>query len=281
MRGIINKIIGIWPYLVFAFAMILVFIFLLFPERLLLSFISGKFSASLPGYGLSADKASLTLPPGLKIVRPVISMKTGESVGVDYIYIRPSLLTIAGLSKSFHADLRGFGGNADMDVDFKDFQNIKKAEVELKKIDISKLPKSAFKGYEVKGILDAAAEIKQGEKGYDGSLFASLSQASIDLPFLSGIDLSNAKADLDCSIKSNAADIKKCVFSAGEFSGDVKGKVMVVFPVNRSTINLTVNVNRKEGGSVSGSMLDSFFKAGTNKRIVLTGTIDNPKYSLN
>lgn len=269
-----------WIYFVFAFAMVIFFTVRLFPERMLSSFISERIGAAMPGYLFQAERTDLTFPAGLGIHKAVLTLKTGEPVSADYLYIRPTVSSFFTASKSFYTEMKAFGGNAVIDASLKDRQTIVKADADLKKIDLSMIPKSVFKGYGIKGIIDADLKIEMGEKGYDGVVSARASKAWVELPVISGLDLGGAEVDLNCLIKANTAEIKKCVFSAGPFQGEVKGRVILAFPVEKSTLNLTVDVNRKEGGKDLGAMLDSFFRPGTGKTLILTGTAANPKYSL-
>lgn len=282
MKGFIQKIKKAWPYIVYALAVVLFFLFLFFPERLVTSFITKRFSAAFPGSGMSAEKVAVLFPPGIEIVSPVFSMRNGETLNAGSIRLRPSMLSLLGISKSFRADINAFGGNAVLNADLKDVQSIDKAGLNIKNVDISKIPKSFLKGYDIRGMLDADVDLKAGGKGHDGTFSIRISSGSIGIPFLPGFDMSPATADLEGVIQQDAADINKGVFTAGIFSGNVSGKVDIAFPAGKSALDLAVNVKRNEGeaeGGTASALLDAVFKAGSMKKIVVTGTVDNPKYS--
>lgn len=283
MSGIFYKIKSIWPYLVYAFVAVLFFMVLFFPDRIVSSFVTQKFSEAFPGSGLSAEKIKITFPPGLELVNPVFSIKGLEEINADLVRIRPSMFSLIGLSRNIHAEIRAFGGNALINAGFKDLKSLKMADASVKKVDLSKMPKSVFKGYDVKGFIDSDILLKSGEKGYDGKFSLNMGNGGVSVPFLAGLDLSPATVNTDGVITGGVADIKKCVFTAGEFSGDVSGKVTISNNIDKSALNLTVNVTRKESSpdSASNMMIDAVFKPGSKKKIVVTGTIDNPKYSFN
>lgn len=283
MSGFFHKIKSVWPYIVYGFAAVVLFLVLYFPDRIVSSFVTQKFTEAFPGSGLSAEKIKITFPPGLELVNPVFSIKGLEEINADLVRIRPSVFSLIGISRNIHAEIRAFGGNALIDAGFKDLKNLNMAGASVKKVDLSKMPKTIFKGYDIKGIVDSEILLKSGEKGYDGKFSLNMVSGGVSVPFLSGLDLSPSTVNTDGVITGGVADIKKCVFTAGEFSGDVSGKVTISNNIDKSVLNLTVNVTRKESSpdSTPNMMIDAVFKSGSKKKIVVTGTIDNPKYSFN
>jgi len=283
MSGIFYKIKRIWPYLVYALAAVLFFLVLFFPDRIVSSFVTQKFSETFPGSGLSAEKIKLSFPPGIELLNPVFSIKGLDEINAELVRIRPSILSVIGFSKKIHSEITAFGGNLSIDAGFKDLKSLETAKASIKKIDLSKMPKSVFKGYDVKGIVDSDILLESGEKGFDGKFSINVGGGGISVPFLSGLDLSPATLITDGIIAGGVADIKKCVFTAGDFSGDASGKVNISNNIGKSGLNLTVNINRKESSpdSTPNMMIDAVFKSGSKKKIVVTGTIDNPKYSFN
>jgi len=283
MSGFFYKIKSIWLYVVYGFAAVLFFLVLFFPDRIVHSLVINKFSEMFPGSGLSAEKIMITIPPGIELVHPVFSIKGLEEINVDFVRVRPSILSLTGISKNIQAEIRAFGGNAIIAADFKDLNSVKMANAVVKQVDLSKIPESVFMGYEIKGILDSEIVLRTGEKGYGGKFSMNVGKGAVSIPFLPSLDLGHATANVDGIIDASVVDIKKCIFSAGAFSGDASGKITVSQQVGKSLLNLTVNVTRKENApdAAPNMMIDAVFKPGTQKRIVLTGTLDNPKYSFN
>lgn len=287
MKGFIKKIKKSWPYLVYAAVAVIFFMVMFFPEKLVTSFVTKKFATAFHGSEMSAETVKITFPPGIELVKPVFSMNNGETVSADSIRLVPSTLSLLGISRAFRSDIRVFGGNAvarvDLKADFKDMQDINKFDINIKNADISRFPASFLMGYKIKGMLDTEIDLKAGTKGHDGFFSARISQGSIGIPFLPGLDLVPSTADLEGVIKEDVADIRKGVFKAGIFSGNISGTVKLSFPSGKSALNLTLNVTRNDAGKDSGGLdfmlPEVVFKTGTTKKISVTGTVDRPEYA--
>lgn len=283
MSGLLSKIKNAWPYFVYGILSLIFFLILFFPDSMISGFVMRKFPEAFPGSSLSAEKIGFVIPPGIELLKPVLSIKGYDDLSLDLVRIKPTLLTIAGLSKKIHADARAFGGNLKADASFEDMKNINGLEIWLNGLNLSKMPKSYFKGYDVKGTLSSEIILKKGTKDLDGRFTINVAEGGLSLPFLSGIDFSPSTINVDGTVKEGVAEIKKGVFTAGVFSGDVSGKVNIAKKIDKSVLNLTVNVSRKTAASdtAPNMMLDAIFKPGSTKKIQVTGTIDSPKYSFN
>ena len=114
-------------YILAGMAMLVLFLYLRFPEKIVKDFIESAASARCPGIRLSLGTTRPAIPPGLRLepVEAVFPAHPGETLRADRLTVRPAWPPLFRGRFAFLAEAESYGGRIRGRIDFQNILAVK------------------------------------------------------------------------------------------------------------------------------------------------------------
>jgi len=222
-------------YVLYAAAVFVVFLYMLFPGKEMAGRLSAALGEKFPQAQFDLGRLTLAFPPGLKAESVQVSLKNGKGFQVDSVVIYPEFTSIIKEKKTAELNINAFDGEikgrvtadfpgvfalSDLDLNFS---RLKIQQLELQS-DLS----SALVDFNVQGACQYPVLSADRIKG-SGRIHLSGVSARISSPFLDqlGIHQFNFDAvDIDYEQNNNTLTVLECMGTGAEFKKiSLKGTV--------------------------------------------------------
>lgn len=282
----------IFYYLLFGFAALLFFAYVLFPSDGLKPYFSEKLSEMDPNIGIRIEKIKPVVPPGMALHNVDIHYQGLLLAKMPTLKIAPGLTTLFKAEKEISVNGNMGGGiikGAGFLVDDNGYR-VSSAHADLTNVKIEQIELlSRVKEYRLSGLIDGNIKM-DGKKGPRGTLTAdfTVTQARVGMvnPFF-GIDhITIDRAEAGLLVTSKRVRIQSCTLKGPQLDGKLSGYIDIKSPVEQSRLNLSGSARphpefiAQLQGALPEGMLNSssFSKRGLPFRI--RGMLGNPEFLL-
>jgi len=281
---------AIFGYLAFALVAVAFFLYVLFPERAVRTYMESRLAAIDPQLGLKVDEIRPAIPPGLKMTGVDITRDGLRLVRLDSIRIRPELMRIFDTEKQFYINAQLAGGTItgrattsgtagdpfQMEADL--------AGIRIENIDAVK----RLKRYSPTGLLTGHLTRGNGRAAnqINGLLTTSDLQIRLAEPFFGIADIAVTTSNTEFSIAGHMLRLKALTFDGPMVEGRIGGTIDIGYPVSQSRLNLTGNAKPQPDlfARLQETVPQGLFNPRTLGTRGLTfrvnGTIDSPELSM-
>jgi len=280
-------------YLLYIVALTIFFIYWLFPDKAVRSYLSFRLKTAHPDFNLTAVQVKPTFPPGLKFEKMNISHNNTPVVDLAEFKIGPDLRSLLspGTTFLFQADLYGGAIKGRLDWVPKASNQTVVMNSTLSGIQIgSSAALENLIGKKISGILGGTVQF-ESLKGKAGVVSAGLNLSDFKVEVLAslfGIDhLSFNDISADITTTGNNIWVKTGSLRGNQMDGKFNGKVELKTPIGKSILNLSgsIRLHHQFLADLSKRLpvnLLSKKRADNNEfPIRIAGTIDNPVFSMN
>jgi type II secretion system protein N len=269
------------------------FIYWLFPDRAVRSYLGFKLKTANPDLNLTVVHAKPTFPPGLKLEKMNISHKNMPIVDMAEFKIRPDLryLFSPGNTFLFQGNLYGgtIRGRLDWVPEASNHRAVMNATLTAIQIG-SSAGLQRLIGRKMSGILAGTVQF-ESRKGEAGVVSAGLNFSDFKVEILAsvfGIDhLSFKDISADITAAGNSVRVKTCTIRGSQIDGKFNGTIELKDPVSKSILDLSGSIRPHHQFLADLSKrlpVNLLSKKRTDNNefpIQFAGTIDSPVFSLN
>jgi type II secretion system protein N len=233
-------------YLAFALAAVVFFLYVLFPERAVRTYLENRLAAIDPQLELTIGTIRPSIPPGLDMRELTIAQDDQRLIRVDSVRVRPELMSLwtSDTQLRFQAQLAGgsvtgrataagggTGGLSQMEADL--------ADIRIEEIDAVKrierfTPIGILKGHITQGEGRSADQI-------NGLLTTSDLRINLAQPLFGIADIQVATSNTEFTMAGGTLRIKSLTFDGPMVEGRIGGTIDIRYPMAQSRLNLTGN----------------------------------------
>ncbi|MEA2061982.1 MAG: type II secretion system protein GspN [Thermodesulfobacteriota bacterium] len=222
-------------YVLYAAAVFLVFLYMLFPGRQMAGRLSAALSEKFPEARIDVDRLTLAFPPGLKAEFVQVSLKNGRDFQVDSVVIYPEFTTLIKEKKTAELNINAFDGEikgrvttdfpgdfalSDLDLNF--------SRLKIQQLELQSGLSSAIVDFNAQGACQYPVLSADRIKG-TGRIHLSGVKFRISSPFLDqlGIHQFDFNAvDIHYEQNNNTLTVLECIGTGSEFKKiSLKGTV--------------------------------------------------------
>jgi len=280
-------------YILYIVAVTIFFIYWLFPDVAVRSYLSFRLKTINPDFNLTVGQVKPTFPPGLKLEKMNIFHKNLPIVDVAEIKIGPALRSLfsPGNTFLFNGNLYGgtIKGRLDLVPEASNHTVVMNSTLTGIQIGSSSGLERLVR-HKISGILGGSVqfESRKGEAGVV-SVGLNLSDCKVEtLASVFGMDhLSFKDISADITAEGNNVRVKTCTIRGNQIDGNFNGTVELKEPVSKSIFNLSGSIkpHHKFLADLRKSLPVNFLsqKRTDNNEFLIqfAGTIDSPVFSLN
>jgi|GEM_PF-1919482 len=280
-------------YFLYIVSLTILFLYWLFPDRAVRSYLSFRLKSVHPDFNLSAVVAKPTFPPGLKLEKMNISHKNMPVVDMAELNIKPDLRSLFSPGKAFlfAADL--YGGTIKGRLDR--VQDASKPAVSmnyaLSGIQIgSNTALEHLLRRKISGILGGTVQF-ESFTGKGGVVSAGLNLSDCKIEVMAsvfGMDhLSFNDIFVEITAAGNNVRVKTGAIRGNQIDGKFNGTVVLKNPIGKSILNLSGSFRPHHqfladlSKRLPVNLLSKKRADNSEFPIQIAGTFDNPILSLN
>ncbi|MEN8210890.1 MAG: type II secretion system protein GspN [Thermodesulfobacteriota bacterium] len=287
------KIKPVLLYVLFFIATVLLFIFLLFPQKDAAGYISSVLNGHNSKPQFSCERVKLKLPLKLSLENPKLLINKQIDIEPESfeIKLRPSLFFKRQKKIVFQSDL--YQGSLNGVIDLKGFDPFlfSKADLIISKVKIDHLSYKTDLADIILGCLlngeykySEISEKREGEGKFVIKDFSAKMENSLfNTLHIPVVDFSEVKIEFEQ--QSNIITVKQCIARGPVINLKLKGKIDIVLPLNKARLYFTGIMlqdspyfakfaNIAAVRAVSGNILKNGIKFN------ITGTLNNPKITI-
>ena len=287
------KIKPVLLYILFFMAALLLFIFLLFPQKDAAGYISNFLDEHNSKLQFSCERVKLKLPLKLSLENPKLLINKQIEVEPESFEIKlnPALFFKKQKKIVFQSDL--YQGTLNGIIDLKGFDPFlfSKADLFISKVKIDHLSyKTDLAGIILGCLLNGEYKYSEisGEKKGTGKLVikdfsAEMENSLFNTLHMPVVDFSEVQIEFEQ--QSNIITVKQCIARGSVMNLKLKGKIDIVLPLNKVRLDLTGIMlqdspylakfaNIAAVRAVAGNILKNGIKFN------ITGTLNNPKITI-
>ncbi|MFO7885415.1 MAG: type II secretion system protein GspN [Desulfobacteraceae bacterium] len=224
-------------YVLYAAAVFLVFLYMLFPGRQMAERLSAALSEKFPEARIDVDRLTLAFPPGLKAESVQVSLKNGRDFQVDSVVIYPEFTTLIKEKKTAELNINAFDGEIKGRVT-ADFPrgaalsdlNLNFSRLKIQQLELQSGLSSAVVDFNAQGACQYPVLSADRIKG-TGRIHLSGVNARISSPFLDQLGIHQFKfdaVDIHYEQNNNTLTVLECIGTGAEFKKiSLKGKVVL------------------------------------------------------
>lgn len=277
-------------YVVFLTVVSSVFLYLLFPEKMIKNHLEKHAALIFPGTTVEIAKVSpLLFPPGVGIDTICIREAGTLLIQPDLLNVYPQIFSFFS-TKNTSYNLYGEVSGGTIEGTFKKFHNddIPAQSLNARIIDLSIAEIPMLKNhasFKLNGILNGQMVLRS-ENVLEADLKLSLSNGQVELSnmFLGQLNMSFNEVASVIAIKDSILKITKCYLDGEDMDISFSGNILGKWPMIQSRLNFSGHINPHH----------SFFKKSENKALgiffpdkkasdlgfsfMITGTLENPVF---
>jgi type II secretion system protein N len=220
------------------------FLYYLFPGDAVTAYINYQINHKSPGVQLSIMELKPSFPPGIKLLAPNLLHQNQSLIAADFLDVKPSYASLFSTDKIFFITGDISEGHLDSSVCVANITENPAFDINasFENIQISQIPAiKEFESYQISGIADGNIIYSNKEdpagKGNAGIIVTDSTVRFV--PALFGIDQLVFKTiDADFEIINQRVTLKKLNISSREISAHASGLIVLMNPMNKSTINI-------------------------------------------
>jgi len=220
------------------------FLYYLFPGDAVTAYINYQINHKSPGVQLSIMELKPSFPPGIKLLAPNLLHQNQSLIAADFLDVKPSYASLFSTDKIFFITGDISEGHLDSSVCVANISENPAFDINasFENIQISQIPAiKEFESYQISGIADGNIIYSNKEdpagKGNAGIIVTDSTVRFV--PALFGIDQLVFKTiDADFEIINQRVTLKKLNISSREISAHASGLIVLMNPMNKSTINI-------------------------------------------
>lgn len=276
-------------YLFYTVALVIAFLYFLFPSKPLERYVAFKFSQLNPGWRLTAAAVAPALPPGIRLKSARFYWHDTLVASADVLDVHPRWRTLLFATPRYRFAGRGAGGRVEGEFSLSDTRNPGALELEwearLADLHVDAVP-----------IIHAALDFQPGGRlsgriAHNGGRrpvsTAHLTLAGCQLPLKGGGAPSRLMLDevtVEISAAKGRALVKRCEFSGPRLEGGLSGNLTHRRPIAGSLLNLRGGVriapgllppeNAAETAAASGRT------APKERQFRIRGSLAKPEFQL-
>ncbi len=283
----------LFAYLIFTMLAVLCFLYLLFPEQALRTYISDQVTACNPDLSLSMAPIRPTLAAGLKTDSLDLEKAGVRLLHIDDAQVKPDLLKLIKKRRQVHFHGRWAQGTVDgmatrdpdnpawrMEADIQG--------VRLKELDLPRVL-HADDHFSLAGVLNGRIT-HEGAHSLRNTSSAALNLSGLSIALntpVAGIDkVPIDKTNVEFTAKGNTVQVKTVTFDGPMLEGRISGSVQLKSPIGHSRLNLSGNA--KPRPELIAKLQETLPKGLVNMRNMssrglpfrILGTIDNPDLAM-
>jgi type II secretion system protein N len=266
---------GILGYVLAGIAMLIVLLYLRFPEGTVKAYIKAAAAVRYPRMLLSIDTVQPAIPPGVALENITTGfLKNPEAIfHADRLTVRPGLLSLFRGRLAFILTAEGYGGVVRGRFDFADsfsFQGPLSAEANFREIRIGKCAwLRDLLGRRITGTLEGTVSFSGNTKTLKngtGNLAFTLSNGTYPLveSFFGINQLDFNKVDAKIYFRNGALKIAELTLNGDKIRCSMKGNILLAEEIQNSPISLngTIEIPTENKKRI---------------RLAVNGTLGNPK----
>jgi type II secretion system protein N len=268
------------------------FLYYLFPEDAVTSYVNHKLNSLSPDIGISIRKMTPDLPLGVKLVSPDMTFRSQLVAGADVMAIRPSYASIFSANKTFlvHGDL--YTGSLESVVHVSGLAQNPKFDTEtvFTGIQISGIPAvQQFQSYRISGIASGKIVFSNREmQPGKGRAEILVTDSGVEFtPALFGLDaLTFQTIRAEAEIAGQRIMLKNINIDGRDILATATGSVILRQPVTASTINITGEIKphpafiKKLGNLFPTEMFSRNQTKTGGLPFRITGSLERPNFAL-
>jgi len=280
-------------YVLYIVSLTIVFLYWLFPDRAVRSYLSFRLKSAHPDFNLTAAQAKPTFPPGLKLEKMIISHKNMPIVDMAEFKIKPDLRSLFSPGDTFLFQAALYGGTIKGRLDWAPDASNPAVSMNSALTGIQIGSSSALEHLirrKISGILGGTVQF-ESLNGKDGVVSAGLNLSDCKIEVMAsifGLDhLSFNDIFAEITTAGNNVRVKTGTVRGNQMDGKFNGTLELKDPIGKSIINLSGSIRPHHQFLADLSKrlpvnLLSKKRADNNEfPIQIAGTIDNPVFSLN
>lgn len=283
---------AIFGYLAFALLAAVLFLYLLFPEAAVKSYLEARLAAIDPRLGMDVENIRPVLPPGLKMTAVEIKQDGVRLAHLDSVRVRPELMTL--LESEKHARFEGALGDGTISGRITAAGNnptaVSRMTADLTGIRIEDIDAvKRLERFTLTGLVNGhmtRGDARDPAGPISGMLTTSGLRIGLAEPFLGIADIAVTKCDTEFSIAGQTLRIKSMTFDGPMVEGRIGGTVDIRYPIAQSRLNLTGNAKPKPDlfarlqETVPQEMLNPRTVGTRGITFRIRGTVDSPELSM-
>jgi len=261
-------------------AIVVVFLYLLFPSETVKTYIGYRMSGISPEVGFDIDQVRLGIPPGLSLQDLDLHYQGKSAVRFDRMELVPAYLSLftSDPTVKFTGLLAGGG--------IKGWTGISEsgpmhAQLILDAVQLDQLPVlRTFLPIAIGGA--ASGELHYDAKGVSqATLKIADCRIAIDPPMMGIKELTFTRMEADAEMNGQEIGIKRVEFNGPQGSGTGSGTLLLRQPMETSRINLTGTIKPHPSMIQSvGALLPKQYLKDGGIPVQITGTLKQPNFSI-
>jgi len=283
----------LFGYLIYAALAVLFFLYLLFPDQALRTYIADRVTAIDPALDLSMEPIRPTLTVGLKTDALDLTRDGVRLLHIDDARVTPDLLKLIRKRRQGRFSARWAQGTVDGLASLPSDAPAWRMEADIQGVSLEKLdlPQAlhADEHFALAGVLNGRLTHEGGHSPRgtsNGALTLSGLSIALSTP-VAGIDkLIMDKANVEFSVKSTTLQVKTVTFDGPMLEGRISGSIQLKTPIGHSRLNLSGNA--KPRPELIAKLQETLPKGLVNMRSMgnrglpfrIRGTIDNPDVAM-
>jgi type II secretion system protein N len=284
------KIISI--YFLFALVAVFFFLFLLFPENAVKSFVNNRLAGVDPSLSITADAIRPALPLAANFIDIDIRHKGDKLVHVDHARLSPALSTLFQERKRFECKAVIAQGTLDGRVFINGSGPTRRlnAEADLSSIHLEQIEAlKSITRFTLAGPLNGRLTHDGGRAPFgqaNGLLTAPGLTITLNPAFFGIAELTMDQTEADFSLAGQTLRIKSFTFNGPLMEGKISGRIEIEDPFDSSRLRLNGNI--KPRPELFARLQDTIPQGIVNPRTLGTrglnfrvfGTIDSPDVTM-
>lgn len=278
-------------YTIYIIFVSIFFLYFLFPDKVLTSYVNEKLLNSIPGYKVSVNQIRPSFPFSLCLKSVGLFQEDKEIITADKLNIRPRFLTLFSQTKAFVVNGIIFGGklkgSADLTVNEpQPFVNI---NLLLNNIEIGKIPSlKRIIPHSITGVANGNIIFSTKQPYGNGKADITISPCQVDLkPALFGVDqLKMDTVATSIEMENRQVKINSFEVKGRDVAGKATGSVMLRTPIANSAISISGQITptpaliKKLGNILPAGIFGEKNASNNGIPFRISGTFENPGFSL-
>jgi type II secretion system protein N len=270
----------------------LFFVYALFPSNTVKQVLANRLGQGQPDIAVSIEKASPTLPPGVKLHHLNVLYRNTELFRLEKVKIRPHLLSLFGPRTAMRYTAAGYAGQIRGLAVWDDDPSQGEVSVDgqISGIEVQTIPvlQQLF-AHKISGTLDGNFKLTQTgpNRSLTGTLSVSECRVELAAPIFLQKSLAFREINADLIFDDRSLTIKTGTLSGNDLDADVSGTIGLNSGAGSNALDLTGTLTPHHTllARIEKNLPPNFvqaLRAGKNAiPFRIKGTVKNPGFSFN
>lgn len=271
-------------YLVYTAVVTLVLLYYLFPSDSVKAYVAFNLQKASPDLALAIDAVKPVFPPAIRLHAMSLSYGEATLLDVEEATVAPKLLSLLRQKKAFsfggEIGEGDFGGSIEISRGASSPQTRIDAELTGIRVDDIAGIQEMF-GREISGQLNASILYEREGTKEKADVKLTLTDGVIKLtsPIFALNDIAFRSLEADATLDGRKLQIKKCTIKGQQIDGNILGSIRLRSPLGASQIDLRGTL-KPQRALLSVLRRSKLLSRNNNLPLTLTGTVENPSFSL-